>query len=189
MLPPLHQHIQRQHTAPHCTTLHHTAPHCNTLRPLHQRVKRQHTAPHCNTLQHTATRYHLYTNISTPIQVPNPKHTTQTYKNKTQISHPKTSISTLHLQPITFTPTHIQVPNPKHIVHTYKNKNKNAYPVAVCCSVLQSVAVSCSMLQRKISYIHTKTKTKIHTPSSHPLSKPCSPSPSHHTSTYHHTDN
>ena len=36
-----------QHTATQCNTLQHTATHCNTL---------QHSATHCTTVQHTATR-------------------------------------------------------------------------------------------------------------------------------------
>ena len=56
----------------HCTTLHHTAPHCNTRQ--HTATlgnTRQHTATHCIILQHTAphctTLHHTATHCNTGV--------------------------------------------------------------------------------------------------------------------------
>ena len=130
-----------QHTATHCNTLQHTATHCNTLQHtaanilqhtatewvfrFHQRWQgqRKHLSrrnAHCNALQHTATHR-------------NAPQRTATHRNTPQHT------TTQHTTPHTSTPTNSAIPAPLAPPHELARSVLQC--AAVCCSVLQCVAV------------------------------------------------
>ena len=113
--------LQLQHTATHCNTLQHTATHCNTL---------QQTATHCNRLQHTATHYESYGSWA----MPQPCHTyeSRTATHCNTLQHTATHCNRLHATAM----SHLWITCVTWlIIHRW-------------CSVLQCVAVCCSVLQR-----------------------------------------
>ena len=113
-----------QHTTTHCNTPQHTATHCNTLQQQHPRARLpshcasmlQHTATHCDRMQRTAT--HCNVMKCTAIQCNN--------KNTLALNSCRVSVFSYACCCCC------------EMVQTVA--------AFVCCSVLQCVAVSCSLL-------------------------------------------
>ena len=134
-----------QSTATHCCALLHTATHCYTL---------LHTATHRNKLQHTATHQHT-----------NTLQRTATHCNALQ--HTATYCNTLH-----YTATHcdtlqhMMVHPTKAVLYVVCACNTSirrvvraseAHQICMCCSVLQCVAMCCTVLwmhKRHGEYTH-----------------------------------
>ena len=111
----------------HCSTLQHTAAHCNTL---------QHTATHCNTLQHTATRCNtLQTNICLYAVI---------HQKKIASSIPFAGLL-VGLKLAGLSPAICPVKSPSTKVPC-KSSN-SPIPFSSLRSVLQCAAVCCSVLQ------------------------------------------
>jgi len=105
-------------SATHCSTLQHTATHCNTLQHTATHYNTlQHTATHCNTLQHTATHRNTLQHIATHCNILSGSlHFVGTlYKKRRRVRH--------------------------SLGRGHHRKTNVLQCVAMCCSVLQCVAV------------------------------------------------
>ena len=124
----------RQHNETHCNSLQLTATHCNTL---------QHTATHCNTLQGTlcassATHIHTHTNTLTHTHTP-PNYVCMPHLFAVIAHTAKLQISVAFIR-VTHTHAH------EH-THHQPAYERGLQCIAVCCFVLQCIAVYCSVLQ------------------------------------------
>ena len=122
--------------ATYCNTLQHTATHRTTSQPLNLSLTElKHTAPRCTALQHTATHYTA------------PQHNAT---HCTTLYHTATHCTTLqHIAPHCIT-LHHTATRSNTLQHTATQKHTTLYhasPDIVCCSVLQCVAVTFSVLQ------------------------------------------
>ena len=113
--------VTDSHTAAHCGTLQHTAPYCSTL---------QHTTAYCNTLQHNATNYNTLQHTAAPCNT---------------LQHTATHCNTLDQ----ITCSAVADSHKAHCISMFESicveALKSTY-TRVRCSVLQCVAVCCSVL-------------------------------------------